>query len=517
MKNKLMTAARAAAASQNRLVVSTIVYASLMIGLFLAQLGMGANLSLDISFLIISLTPILVVDRNDIWPADILYFSLAAYFGGMSLIFKTALLQPLQQNLFAPDMAALYQILSFASITVALICIRLVRRYPSRTQTFIAQTIKRPQFVRWMARIFYAMGFGTQVLAAIFKPQLQNGVMSQSEGFGGFGSFYFMMVFGLAAQMSVALNAKEKSFERLLLATMFVGALFIAMISNVKKPLYDAIILACLSVYAFKIKIKPGQVAMVVAGLVFMQVVVSPLIHIVRYEATAKSPIERITATMDLLREYDYDFGKLSDVTDVQATTMHTYRADQSYYYPSTANIDRFSLILPTDQVVRSGQPAQLSPWDQLLSGVRQTLPSFVIEHTSYVGADEVAWTYGIRDWGAIARPVIGVTASSYATGGLWAVLTLPGALFGILFWVIDRYFGRLSMNILGVAIAAYIAQYAEKEIDAIVVLTIRDMVITIVTLYIAATLYRLASGTATDSGKSKIVPGRFPIRLVKR
>ncbi len=501
-----MTPLRFASDAKQRLQVLTIAYASLMIGLFLFQLGLGANASLDISFLITALLPIAVIDRNNIWPADILYFSLSAYFGGMSLLFKSILLQPLQQNLYAPDMSALYQILSFMSITFALVLCRLARNHRSRTQVMMAQTLERPQFLRWFGRIFYGLGFATQVLAAIFRPQLQNGVMDQSEGFGGFGSFYFMMVFGLAAQIYIVVKNKDNAFERLIMIGMFVGALFISMISNVKKPLFDAIIVACLSIYAFKIQVKLSQVAIVFAGLIFMQTVVSPLIHIVRYEATAKSPIERISATLDILREYDYDFGKISALTDVQATTMHTYRADQSYYYPSTANIDRFSLILPTDQVVRSGEPSRLDPWDQLLSGVRQTLPSFVIEHKSYVGADEVAWAYGIRDWGAIARPVIGVTASSYATGGLWAILALPGALFGLLFLLIDRYFGALSMNILGVAIAAYMAQNAEKEIDALVVLTTRDLIITLATIAIAAFVYRLATR-----------PRQEPLRKLRR
>jgi len=503
--------------AHQRLGVTAAIYASLMIGLFLFQLGLGANISLDVSFLVISLMPIAVIDRNNIWPADILYFSLSAYFGGMSLLFKTALLQPLQQNLFAPDMSALYQIIAFASITLALVLCRLARRYPSKTRAFVAQTFKKPQFVRWFARIFFGFGFLTQALAAALHPQLQNGVMSQSEGFGGFGSFYFFMVFGLAAQVYVSIRDKNSSLERMILTSMFVGCLIISLISNVKKPLFDAVTVGLLSIYAFKIRIKLSQVAMVIGALVFMEVIVSPLIHIVRYEATAKSPIERINATMEVLREYDYDFGKLGALTDTEAQTMHTYRADQSYYYPSTANIDRFSLILPTDQVVRSGEPGLLSPWDQLLSGVRQTLPSVVATHNSYVGADEVAWAYGIRDWGAIARPVIGITASSYATGGLWAVLTLPGALFGLLFLVIDRFFGRLSMNVLGVGVAAYVAQNAEKEIDAVVGLIMRDTVIMIIVVLAATIVYRLA--VQAQQAPSKRMPrvGRLPTHLARR
>ncbi len=500
---------RRSAQGGSRLATTAYVYSAVMIALFLIQLGMGGSPMLDIAFLLIALVPVGMIDRNDLYPGDVLFFSLSMYFGGMSLIFKTILLQPLQSNLVAPEMSALYTVLAFASICVAYHLLKYTRRAPNKARAFVVKVFDKRTFVSWLAKTFFVLGFGTQFLASIFRPHMEAGQFEQNAGFGGFGAFYFMMVFGVAAQAGLIWKFKAGILERNILIAMLVGILGISMIQNIKKPMYDAIILMTLCIYAFKIKIRPQAIITLVCVLVFMQTIISPLIHIVRYEGTALSPGERVDATMRILSENDYDFGKISQLYSKQASTMGEYRADSSYYYPSTLNLDRFSLILPTDQVVRTGDPARLDIREQLASSLNQILPAPLVKHTLYVGVDEIAWAYGIRDWGVIGRPVIGIVASSYAVGGLWGILILPGISYGLVFWLIDTFYGRMSGSVPGVAMAAYMSQYAEEDFNAIYMISVREISAILVVLLIFAALYVIVVKRANTKGR--------PVSLLRR
>jgi hypothetical protein len=452
-----------------------IAYAAMMVILALVQLGLGSDVIVDGVFLAIALTPLLIVDYDNLWASDMMMISISMYMGGLSLLFKTAMLQPLQQNLVDPDWSAAYLLAGFMSIVAGFFVVRWIVRRPYAFREKFVSPFNGEALLRMTARGSFIVGLVTQVLQAITQPRLTNGVMEATAGFGGFGQFYFMLLLGLSAQVALLTKFRTNVFERYLLLFMTGGIIAISLVLNVKKPIFDMITVFLLSIYAYRITIRPMHVAAIAGTLVFTVGVASPLIHIARYQGAA-SASQRIDTTIRILEQNDYDLGKLNKITSHQFTTYSNYREGESYYYPSTENLDRFSLILPTDQVVRTHSPGRLELLEQLGLAVRWIAPSFVLSHVSYNGADEIAWHYGIRNWGILGRPVIGVVASSYGVGGAWAVALLPALAFGMLFAELDLFFGQLKDNTLAVAAASLVLQFAEKEVDQLLVITWREV-----------------------------------------
>jgi hypothetical protein len=90
-----------------------------------------------------------------------------------------------------------------------------------------------------------------------------------------------------------------------------------------------------------------------------------------------------------------------------------------SYYYPDALNIDRYSLIFPLDQIVRH-DPARISG-NFAVNELSELMPAAFVKKTGISFTDQVAWRFGIRKYGSVARPVIGLPAS-FAIGGYWGV-----------------------------------------------------------------------------------------------
>jgi hypothetical protein len=249
------------------------------------------------------------------------------------------------------------------------------------------------------------------------------------------------------------------------LVAMAVVILTLTLADNTKRTMFDFLFVAGATFLAFGTRprwrwIVPPAIA---AALAIAYVV--PAIQIVRAQADTRG-IGRIAATLRVVERNDYDPVAIAAEAARVAEGYHlTYR--DSYVYPLTWNSERFTLIQPIDLVARKlDARGTMGAIDILRDPAETLLPSVLLKKLLVTAPDRIAWHYGFRANGSIARPVVGLIASSLAAFGLAGVLLLPGLTVAFTFVVLDGVGGRLVNNTWGAFLLASTAFLAEREVS---------------------------------------------------
>jgi hypothetical protein len=458
------------------------IYGTLVTACGLFQLALGGSLALTVALYAVAMTALIPLFWSGFSVSSLIYILFSLYSGGFALIIKTLLVQPVQQNLIEPNWSALVLFAGHTSTTAAWV---LATALPLRSRVASAaiNEFNSINALRFFAAFSFASGLLLKVLHNIYRPQFIYGSVELSEGFGGFGVFGFLLVFGFAAQ--AALCAKTRAPKEYITAgVMFTLIAGLSIIANVKKELLDAGLIIALTVAAFNVRIKPSIAATAVAFLALMQFVVSPLIHITRAQSETFTIAERIELTQAILRQNNYDLGRINALNDeVFRSYEGNYRSTGSYVYPSTLNIDRFALILPIDQVVRTHEPGKISPEQAFDLTLQAILPSALIDKSAGILADYVAWYYGFRTYGVVGRPVTGLTASSWAIAGLPGVLIIGFVVPAIMFWILGAVGGPLGGSPWAVGLVTSLSVMQEATLDAVFGYLFRDLIVLLSTI----------------------------------
>jgi hypothetical protein len=477
------------------------------------QLVLGANFPILLALYIISVCGFFSIYSERLSVASLIYFSICLYSGFFAILIKTVLWQPVQQNLYDPDTSAIIVFTGHMATTAAYL---VAQKFPIRLrsiqnlkQEFDTVGARTPLFL-----IMFAIAFILLVLHEQFRPQFVNGNSDAIGGFGGFGAFYFLLVFSFAGQVSRAVSSNTRGSDTMIASVMFVMITGLSFAGNVKKDVLDAALVVGLIFIFYRLKMKPRYI---VAGVVFLfltQFVISPLIHVTRAEQTHKTISERVDLTMAILKQNNYDLARINALSDkVYKGFTSNYRASGSYVYPSTANIDRFALILPVDQVARVQDPGRVTPEEVTDLVAQRVLPSALVSKSPGVLADIVSWKYGFRTYLTVGRPVVGLSASSYAVGGLPAVIGISFFLMLVVFLVLDLIGGAMTASPWSVAMVVNWSYLAEKEIDAFIGILLRDIPLMMVTLAIFVMMARLAypaRGASSQGGAPAYPVPRF-------
>lgn len=478
------------------------------------QVVLGVNFPILIALYIISVCGFLSIYSNTLSVSSIIYFSICLYSGFFAICIKTILWQPLQQNLYDPDTSAIIVFTGHMATTAAYL---IAQRFPVRFRSlqnlkldFDATGARTPLYL-----IMFTIGFVALVIHEQLRPQFTNGSTDAIGGFGGFGAFYFLLVFGFAGQVTRAVTSRMRGADATVALVMFILITALSFAANVKKDVMDAALVVALVFIFYRLKVKPRYIVAAFAFLFVSQFVISPLIHITRAEQTHKTVSERVDLTMAILKQNNYDLAKINALNDkVYKGFSNNYRSSGSYVYPSTANIDRFALILPADQVSRVQDPGRVTPGELVQLIGQRTLPSVLISKSPGVLADVVSWKYGFRTYLTVGRPVVGLSASSYAVGGIPAVIGVSFFLMLVIFLVLDVIGGAMTPSPWSIAMVVTLSNIPEKEIDALLGILLRDIPLTVITLAIFVMLARMAfSGTSASADPRALryaaTPGR--------
>ena len=192
---------------------------------------------------------------------------------------------------------------------------------------------------------------------------------------------------------------------------------------------------------------------------------VMPAIQIVRTMADLRSTA-RVTATWQVIRNAGFDPIRLAAEAD-RIAVGHQLAWRESYIFPMTWNTERFTMIQPVDLVARGlDEHGTMGAADLWRDPLETLLPGFLLEKSLANAPDRIAWHYGFRASGSIARPVVGLIASSLAAFGLVGVLLLPMLITALTFVVLDLLGGRLKANVWGAFLLSATTFLAEKEVS---------------------------------------------------
>lgn len=470
------------------------------------QLVLGANFPILIALYIISVCGFFSIWSEKLTVASMIYFSICLYSGMFAIVIKTALWQPVQQNLFNPDTSAIVVFTGHMATTAAYM---VAQKFPIRfraiqnlKQEFDVAGSRTPLFP-----VMFVIAFILLVLHEQFRPQFTNGNSDAIGGFGGFGAFYFLLVFSFAGQVSRAVSSRVRGPDTTLAIVMFIMITALSFAANIKKDVMDAALVIALIFVFYRLKVKPQYIVAGVAFVIASQFVLAPLIHITRAEQTHKTVAERVDLTMAILRQNNYDFGRINALNDkVYKGFAANYRSSGSYVYPSTANIDRFALILPVDQVTRVNDPGRVTMSEVTSLVGQRVLPSVLVSKSPGVLADIVSWKYGFRTYLTVGRPVVGLSASSFAVGDLPGVIGISFFLMLVVFLVVDLIGGAMTASPWSIAMVVTLNNIGEKEIDALFEILLRNIPLMIVTLaifvFLARLFYPATAGRQTPSGR---------------
>lgn len=431
--------------------------------LAIAQLLLGASIPLLVILLTVSAAACWPLIRAGWRVSDGLYAIMCIYFGTATLIIKTLAAQPVQSNLHVPDLSAGYLAAGFASISAGYLASQVIRQ-PTRYARELAVITAVPANLARFATPIFAVGAICYTLQTEFRAVAANGGFTDG-GFGGFGTFYPLLILGAALQTALIALRPRALRHKIVLAAMAAAILALTLADNTKRTLFDFLFVTSATLLAFGVRPRMRWIIgpVIAAGLAIAYVV--PAIQIVRTYPDTRG-IDRIATTIAVIADNGYDPAALAARADEIATGYHlTYR--DSYVYPLTWNTERFTMIQPIDLVARKiAERGTMGGNDLWRDPAEALLPGFLITKTLANAPDRIAWFYGFRANGSIARPVVGLIASALAAFGLAGVLLLPGLVVAPTFIVLDAVGGRLVNNAWAAYLLAATAFLAEREVS---------------------------------------------------
>jgi hypothetical protein len=445
------------------------IYTAILGVTAIVQLLLGANTILLASIVMVTALGLYPITRRRLMATDILFFVTSLYYGAATLVIKTMLGQPLDQNLLAPTIAGTYLLIGFLSLTVGYVAANAIFPQAHWARRFSHEFDSR-NFCGKVAIPVFLIGAVLSILHNLLRSQVLNGTV-EAGGFGGFGSFYFLLPFAWACQARLALGPGATRRDMIVLFAMGGLSLFLALFANVKVIIIQFFMVLILSFVAFGIRIRLRNIAMGAVAAAFLILYVQPVIQITRSNAAGRGPVARLMDGVSVLQDSNFDPGELADQADTIARGFK-YSYLGSYVYPSTWNVDRFAMILPVDEVSREmGSAGPMGGADIIREIIESTVPSALVHKTGAVTADTIGWHFGFTRNGSISRPVVGLVASSLAAYGFIGLVLLPGLVTFFSFGAINAFGTYLRGSAWTIFVLMSFLPFVEKEIAPIIAL----------------------------------------------
>lgn len=428
-----------------------------------AQLLLGASPWVLFALLTVAGAALWPLARRGWRISDGLYAIMCVYYGAATLAIKTLAGQPVQSNLQVADLSAGYLLVGFASISAGYLVSQIVRqpwRYARALHAIAADPVNLTRFavpIFLLGAIFYFLQ--TQFRAVAVDGGFEAG------GFGGFGTFYPLLILGAAMQTALIALRPRARRHKAVLAAMALVILALTLADNTKRTMFDFLFVVGVTLLAFGVRPRWRWIVPPVIAAALAIAYLVPAIQIVRAQADTRG-IDRIGATLRVVARNDYDPLALADAAD-RVAEGYQFSYQDSYVYPLTWNSERFTMIQPIDLVARRLEArGTMGGIDILRDPAETLLPSVLLKKSLATAPDRIAWHYGFRVNGSIARPVVGLIASSLAAFGLAGVLLLPGLTVAFTFVVLDGVGGRLVNNTWGAFLLATTAFLPEREVS---------------------------------------------------
>lgn len=467
------------------------------------HVGLGSDLILIVIFTAISIMGVLRLTRGRIWPSDMFIVFLSFYSGTAALILKGIFFQPLQTNLVHPTYSALVLLAGFLSTMAAIFIAEMIVARIGTSR--VIRTFSDSNFMRKLAVPMAIVGVGVFIIHIQIRPQLINGEVEEGAGFGGLGSLYFILILGVSMLFYQWCRSRQRRYA-FLLVLAGLGMFVMSFAANTKKEFAEFLLIISLGYFTFRIRPSLLTIFLVIFAVVVMYFYVAPLIHLTRQAAADFGPLLRIALAWEVLNDHDFSVIQLAhSESRFFSGLVYSYSLESSYFYPLAGQLDRFTLILPIDRVARGTLNGYFMGLGPFLSETWDILPSMFVTKTAAVGADLMAWFYGVRGYGVFGRPVVGFAASALSVGGFTMVVFLSFIVTLPIFTFLNWSFGHLRQSPLAMSLVVFGWTLPEKSLDAFIGFGLRNALLFWLFCIILASLYRLRLGFRGSASTRKL------------
>ena len=454
-----------------------IIYVMLVGLLSVIQLILGADLVVLAAIDTACLFALYPLSKRLFGPNDLLFLSFCFYYGFFSLTLKTLVLQSVQTNLKNQYVTSAYLVAGMVIIfSVYFIAERFFNKfYPNssiRQWTVFEKNIADEGFLKKFTLPFSIATLALLVFVAIFS----NGALEifqqkqEASSVNTLSSLIPLVQLSLAMQLALITQYKDKPTRTLALISLTV-AVFASVITNHKVFMFLLAVTLFIHIIAFRIRLRPRVIAGFAISVILLFFYLTPLIHIERSLQIEKSAI--FDEAISILVETDFNPIELQVLEQRLLSTgsENDLTAQIDYLAPYNLTTDRFTLLMPIDQIDRHDDREPLGTGELVHNVIKEVLPKAIVgQHELQNTADEIAWRFSIREQGQIARPALGLLGSGLGIEGSLGLL-LYGPVIILILCSLNKLFcnGSIWQNPFGIFMASRYFFAGEMDFSSIV------------------------------------------------
>ncbi|NIY80925.1 hypothetical protein HCZ23_15790 [Celeribacter sp. HF31] len=434
------------------------------------QLAIGSSILLTVVLWGIACVSALFLMQRSIRPSDVFVYLLGLYCGTFTLILKSMLGQKLQTNLVEPTASSAVMMIGFSSVMLAAILAKMLGgRYSS-------QISKRMNDLAENGVTFLPIILAFGLLSRFAFVLLVKASESGSSLGAYLNLFQPILMFGMF--MALFHAARGSQLAKWGVISCLVSGVILTMLGNVKVETINMFMALFFGVLFLNLKIKFRHLFAISLVAYLAVSILAPAVQLARKDLAGVYAWQRIAATWDVIVDSGFSPATLARLQDQHFESFaYSYGPYNSYVYPSSANVDRFMMIFPTDQVMRSSQGAGgVSIADAVEEMGELILPSFLISKDPEALSDIVAWEAKIRSEGSIARPVIGLVASTVSISGSLNIVIIPFITILPTFLIMNYFFGNVNGLAFGALSCFFMMRLAEKEFERFYSMALREL-----------------------------------------
>lgn len=390
----------------------------------------------------------------------------------VSQLLKTLYAQPGDSNLGAPDTTITVLMLGIIAICVAAVLVSKLLGKRRIISFYLPEaTLKN------IRNLSFALGLSILLISI-------HGSDSGSVDPGGFTAsvrqFGAIIFLSVIAETWRVLSASEgrRSVSAWLIVVM-TGLIVFGFLYNSKKAVADPFVCYLIGSIAYRRYVSRRQLAVAAGALLVGVLVIYPVVHLSRSEREASGRISLALAGKYIDRvlldpESVYEQWHAEE----RAPDMSLYALGLDYLGTFDDLLGRFVLIANTDVIV--GAVDQDGPYgpDLLRYSFEQTVPTLLDPNKPREDTgDLLTWHYGLREWGLVGYPTIGVFAPSYAALGWAGVAIMPFVLVLVFLFEVQLTGTSGGGNFLGAYfLFEYFHEFAGNDITGFIAADMRNI-----------------------------------------
>lgn len=443
------------------------------------QLAIGSSFLLTAGLWGIACVSALFLMQRLIRPSDVFVYLLGLYCGTFTLILKSVFGQQLQTNLIDPTTSVAVMVIGFSSVVLAATMAKtLGGKYTSNIS-------KRMNDLAENRLSFLPMILTVGILGRFAFILLTKASANGSALSAYLNLFLPILMFGIF--MALFHAARGSQVAKFGVITCLASGIILTMLGNVKVETINMLMALFFGVLFLNINIKLRHLVTFSLVAYLTVSILAPAIQLARKDLAGVYAWQRITATWDVIVETGFSPSTLAMLQDQHFESFaYSYAPYSSYVYPRSANVDRFMMIFPTDQVVRSQQGAEgVSIADAVEEMGELILPSFLISKDPEALVDLIAWEHSIRAEGSYARPVLGLMATMVAINGIASVFLIPLITVFPLLLGANYFFGIVNSKAFGALGCFFMMSLSEKDFTRFYAALFRELPLLWVTCFL--------------------------------